>query len=449
MTAFDRFDPFDPIEQRVMAAIDEIATPRRPDYLDAVLGQTARTSQRPRWTFLGRWVPFAVTTMPGRRLAYMPSRWITLLAIVALLAIAGTAILIAGSRPKLPPPIGPAVNGAILFPRGGDIYVRGGVADGLPVMPLITGTAKQSAPSLSPDGRRFIYVESGEGGDVAWVADIDGSNRHVVLPYVIEDGWSQWSWALDSAHILVSGNFEGGHKRLYDVRADGSGARELVFEGLLPWEGFWSPTDPNTFLLRAQRTGGVQSHDLYLVDADGGNLRPLQLQGGQSGFGPEMVLSGAAWAPDGKTIAYNEIDEDPISLRSTFRVHLVNPDGSNDRPLPAPDDARIHQAWPIFSPDGTGILVQRFILPSDPPAKDGAGWIALVPADGSSPGRAIGRRIDLTDTTDVVKMWSPDGTQVLEWIKALDMAYVVDPVTGVPTELAWPDDLPDWQRLAR
>jgi hypothetical protein len=32
MTAFDRFDPFDPIEQRVMAAIDEIAARLRVDH---------------------------------------------------------------------------------------------------------------------------------------------------------------------------------------------------------------------------------------------------------------------------------------------------------------------------------------------------------------------------------------------------------------------------------
>ena len=32
-------------------------TPRTPDYFDDLLGQTARTSQRPAWTFLERWLP--------------------------------------------------------------------------------------------------------------------------------------------------------------------------------------------------------------------------------------------------------------------------------------------------------------------------------------------------------------------------------------------------------
>ena len=43
----------------------------------------------------------------------------------------------------------------------------------------------------------------------------------------------------------------------------------------------------------------------------------------------------------------------------------------------------------------------------------------------------------------------PDGTKVLEWAAAPSRAYLVDVETGVATELAGPDDLPDWQRLAR
>jgi len=387
--------------------------------------------------------------MPGQPLAYVPSRWITLLAIVALLAIAGMAILIAGSRPKLPPPIGPAVNGAIVFEQDGDIYVRHGIADGLTAIPVITGTTKQYAPMLSPDGQLILYGEAVDGGDIAWVSGIDGSNPRQVLPFPIEAGWSQWSWALDSSHILISGVFEGGNKRLYDARADGSGAQELVFDGLIPWEAFWSPTDPNTFLLRAQRIAGVRSQDLYLVNADGGNLRPLHLAGGQSPFGPSMTLSGAAWRPDGKTIAYNAIDTDPVTLQSSFRVHLVNPDGSNDRPLPAPDNPKIHQAWPVFSPDGAGILVQRFILPTSDTATDGSGWIAIVPADGSGPGRDIGERIDDVNETGVVKLWSPDGKRVIEWVAGSGTAYLIDPESDVPIVLDGPDDIPAWQRLAR
>ncbi len=443
MTAFDQFDPF---EQRISSALEEIAPARRPDYLEDLLRQTARTSQRPRWSFPGRWLPMDVTLapVPAGRSALRP---LVIVVILALLALAATAILIAGSRPKIPLPVGPAVNGAIVYPSRGDIFIRDGITDAAPGRPLVAGPAKEYAPYLSPDGRTFVYAQAGEGGDDLWAVDIDGANPRRLLPDQIGEGWSQWSWALDSRHLLVSGEF-GGTKRLYDVQADGSGARELVFEGLVPWEGFWSPIDPNTFLLRAHKTTGVGAMDLYLADADGGNLRPLGLPG-QSAFGPQHTLSGAAWSPDGKVIAYNAIALDLDTLVTRFRVHLVNADGSNDRELPGPDDPRINEAWPVFSPDGSQLLVQHFIFPTDLETPNGAGWIAVLPADGSAPARDIGIRVDATSNPDTWKDWSPDGTSVLQVIGETSRAYLVDPVTGAATDISWADDLPAWQRRGR
>ena len=110
MTAFDRFDPF---EQRITAAIDEIAALRRPDYLDDVLRQTARSSQRPRWTFPGRWLPIMDTTLTGPGWRSSP-RPLLLLALVALLVAAGLAIVVVGSQVRVPAPFGPAANGALV-----------------------------------------------------------------------------------------------------------------------------------------------------------------------------------------------------------------------------------------------------------------------------------------------------------------------------------------------
>jgi Tol biopolymer transport system component len=444
MTALDQFDPF---EQRITAAIDEIAAARRPDYLDDLLRQTAVTSQRPRWAFPGRWLPARVTA-PSGWAGRAPLRPILLLALIALLALAAASIFIAGSRPRLPLPVGPAGNGAIVYPSGGDLLIRDAVTPEAAGRPLVTGPAKQYAPYLSPDGRTVVYVETGDGGDYLWAVDIDRANPRQLLGEPIGEGWSQWSWALDSRHLLVSGVFPNGAKRLYDVRADGSGARELVFDGLVPWEAFWSPTDPDTFLLRAQVTTGVGTQGLYLASADGSIRQRFKLPG-QSSFGPQYTLSGAAWAPDGKSIAYNAITIDRDSLVTHFRVHVINADGTGDRELPGPDDDRINEAWPVFSPAGRQLLVQRFILSTGQDTADGAGWIAVMPADGSEPARDIGARIDDTSKPNTWMDWSPDGTSVLQAIGETGKAYLVDPVTGNATELPWADDIPAWQRVAR
>ncbi len=440
MTAFDRFDPF---EQRITAAIDEIAAPRRPDYLDDILRQTARTSQRPRWTFPERWLPVdtSLSRSPARR---TPLRPLVLIAIVALLALAATAILVAGSRPSVPLPVGPAGNGSLVYASNGDIYVRPTI-DGAGT-PIVTGSAVQVAPYLSPDGRTLVYAQAGDGGDYFWAVGVDGSNPRQILPDPIGDGWSQWSWATDSSHLLVSGVFPGGARRLYDVQADGTGARELTFDGLVPWEGYWSPTDPNTFLLRAQTQTGLRSQGLYLVDADGGNLRPLKLLG-QSSFGEQHTLSGAAWSPDGKDVAYNAIVVDPGSLVTHFRVHLVDPDGTGDRAVPGPEDPLVQEAWPAYSPDGKWIVVHRWTWKDEPSANGGEGWLAVMPADGSEPARDIGPRISGGQDTGLSKIWSPDGRRVLMQAANTQQVFSIDPVTGEYEALSWTTELPDWQRV--
>jgi Tol biopolymer transport system component len=445
VTTIDRFDPF---EQRITAAIDEIAAPRRPDYLDDILRQTVHTSQRPRWTFPERWLPMDTTLSPGRA-GRTQLRPIILMAILALLALAAAAIFVAGSRPRIPLPVGPAANGAIVYPSRGDLFIKDDITNDDPGQPLVTGPAKQHAPYASPDGQTVVFAQVGDGGDYLWAVDINGTNPRQLLRDPIGDGWSQWSWALDSKHLLVSGFFPGGTQHLYDVRADGSGAKELVFEGLSPWEGFWSPTDPGTFLLRAQDRTMAGAQHLYLVNADGTNLRDLHLSG-QSAFGPQYTLSGAVWSPDGKTIAYNAIGLDPApGLVTNFRIHMMNADGTNDHALPGPADPRTNEAWPIFSPDGTQLLVQHFRFPTGSDTKDGMGAIAVMPADGSAPAREIGHRLEATNKPDTGKDWSPDGRYVLQIVDQNLETYLVDPVTGSAKQLTWPDDMPSWQRVAR
>ena len=89
MTTIDRFDPF---EQRITAAIDEIAAPRRPDYLADVLAQTARTPQRPRWQFL---LPLGPRPIASRQRHRLP-----LVVLLGLLSVGVVAavMLAAGSR---------------------------------------------------------------------------------------------------------------------------------------------------------------------------------------------------------------------------------------------------------------------------------------------------------------------------------------------------------------
>lgn len=105
MTAFPGFDPF---ERRISEAFEEITDARRPAYLDDILQLTARTSQRPRWTFLERWLP-RDTPWPGQtRTKAISARLVLAVTLSALLAAAVLAMTgVLSQRPiPFPPHVG-------------------------------------------------------------------------------------------------------------------------------------------------------------------------------------------------------------------------------------------------------------------------------------------------------------------------------------------------------
>ena len=81
--------PIDPFERRLPGAFTDLAEARTPDYLIDILGQTARTRQRPAWAIPGRWNPMLnLTNRPA----------LALLTVVLLSALVGGGILLNRGR---------------------------------------------------------------------------------------------------------------------------------------------------------------------------------------------------------------------------------------------------------------------------------------------------------------------------------------------------------------
>jgi Tol biopolymer transport system component len=433
MNAFDRFDPF---ERRIAEAIDEIATARLPDYLDDVFQVTVRSSQRPRWTFLERWLPMDTTLARGP-VGRLPIRSLALL--LLLLAIVGGAIAayVGSQRPVLAP-FGPAGNGQLVFGLDGDLYA----AETLTSQPqlLVGGPGEQAGAVLSPDGLLVAYDSSINGRDYVWVADADGSNARLAFrdPFL---GHS-FAWAPDSRRMAIVTDI-GGELTLWIAKADGSAALRLDLEGLRPWEAAWDPQQEDVLLVRAEdrATGKV---DLYYVDIDGAAILSKLGLSGELLTGPDYEFSGMAFSPDGSTIAYNVVGavEPPFNR---FRVHAMNRDGTNDRELPAPLDTRYSQAWPVFSPDGATIIMESWETGADGTSETRISRLAMAPADASAVARSLGpSKVGQT----LVKTWSPDGSYILIGFE-LNEVYAVDPESGEADKLPWLSDLPGWQRTLR
>jgi Tol biopolymer transport system component len=265
-------------------------------------------------------------------------------------------------------------------------------------------------------------------------ADADGSNVVQLDRDQLVDDWE--SWSNDSTRLAVASRVDG-KPVLRIVQADGSGMTDVPLGTVEPTEVQWRPDD-RQLLIRGIR----QNHpiDLYTVNLDGSNLHPLGLPSPEI-FGPDWDLTGITWLPTGDRIAYNAVEPDPVTAQSEFRIHEVNADGTHDIRLPGPIGG-INQAWTTLSPDGKTILAQRFAL--DHPEA----WLVLLPADGSGPGREIGKHHANGEGADMRQMWSPDGKTILLRFSNDDFVSI-DPVTGVESKVDWQvGDLPDWRRVA-
>ena len=437
MSALNEFDPF---EQRISAALDEVAAPRRPDYLDAVLRQTATTAQRTRWAFAGRWLPMSVVragTSLGGRLPVRPVLLMALLVFLLLAAVAAVAFV--GSRHRLPPPYGLAGNGQIAYASNGDLYVRDALSGGGHL--LVGGDGDQRYPIYSPDGARVAFSTTIARKEWLEVADADGSNVRRMLGVPLVNASTAWS--PDSRTIAVTTDVQG-LAVLYLVPADGSPVRTLDLGGIQPTDASWQPPVGDQILFKGLGDDGVT--DLYTIRPDGTDLRALGLRATSATFGSDYVLSGAAFSPDGRTIAYNAIQLDAATSKEYFRVGLVAADGTGARLPPAPKDLDVQEGWPQWSPGGDSILVHRWTWTADGPAA--AGWVAVMPAGGPSPARDIGPRIAGGEKTGITKLWSPDGTRVVLRAGNTNQVWSIAPATGFTQELTWATGLPDWQRVA-
>ena len=439
MTTFDRFDPF---ERRITDAIDEIAAARLPDYLNDILRQTARTSQRPRWTFPERWLPMDSAISRPKVFGRLPFRQLVILALLVALAAAALAFY-AGSQKRLPPPFGPAANGDLLYSAGGDLYARNPITG--QQRAVIVADGDQFAASYSPNGDLISYATAGAEGDHFMVANADGTNPRQ-LALIPSTGNAQGAWAPDSKSAGFIYDVKG-QPQLSLVSVTGETV-VVALEGIVPLDIAFMPPNGDRLLIRA-REAGSEKVGLYTMKLDGSDRKTIVVAR-QTEYGIQFTNSGAVYSPDGRTIAYNGLDLVPQAdgtRVSMFRVHLVNADGSNDRALPGPSDPTVHENWPDFSPDGTSILVQRF--KSRDGVFGGEGWIAVMPADGTQPAHDVGAHFtDDTEDTSIQKGWSPDGTRLLIVVGSKQEVYSVDPSTGSSELLAWAKELPDWQRIA-
>jgi TolB protein len=219
-------------------------------------------------------------------------------------------------------------------------------------------------PSVSPDGKKLVYVKQVDHNLSLWLSGIDGKNARSL----VSRGMNLIpSWLPDSKHIV------------------------------------WMKTQP-----AKKREDPASNSQIHIINTETGQSRRLFSGPDQISFNDAMP----SVSPDGKKVAF-------VSKRTgTFRVWVSNLDGSDAKPISPTKDQHerlnlpIEQKVPTWSPDGKWIAHWEGVemIHMSPftgiknPKRDqqiSATFSVWVVSSDGKKRRRVGRGDDPT--------WSPDG----------------------------------------
>ena len=156
-----------------------------------------------------------------------------------------------------------------------------------------------SQSAFSPDGKLLAMTGQRRGKDVLYVYDVETRLRVARLDLPIESANSP-SWSPDGKQIVFSGS-TGGTTDLYMVNADGTDLRHLTYDGYGDFQPQWSP-DGKTIAFASDRDSAsfdilrFKPWRIALLDLETGRITVLPNQAGLN-LNPQ-------WSPDGRSIAY-------------------------------------------------------------------------------------------------------------------------------------------------
>ena len=249
-------------------------------------------------------------------------------------------------------------------------------SDGSDTRMVSTGRGRTTCAYYSPDGTRIVYASTHVGDEICpepppppppyvWAVyesfDIfsarpDGSDLERLTSTRGYDAEATYS---PDGRKIVFTSVRDGDLDIYSMNSDGSDQRRLTFE--LGYDGgpFYSP-DSKRICFRASRPatkaakkryrellaqGLVQPSrlEIYVMDADGGNIRQVT-NNGAANFCP-------FFHPSGKKIIYASNKGDP-KMRN-FDLYLIDTASGEDEQITFDPT---FDGFPMYSPDGSQLV---------------------------------------------------------------------------------------------
>jgi Tol biopolymer transport system component len=163
---------------------------------------------------------------------------------------------------------------------------------------IVSSTAQDSAPSLSPDGTQFAFQSWRSGSQQIWVSSINGQSLRRLTPLGGElSGSGSPAWSPSGDQILFDSRIHG-HSHIFVMDAAGGSPRQITFAEANDIVPRWS-ADGHTIYFRSNRGGRWQ---LWKVPASGDMPQPVTSDDGMVG----------QESPDGKWLYFARGGENGI-----------------------------------------------------------------------------------------------------------------------------------------